>query len=196
MRAKVSAAAGTRSSRGRKASVGSTLRPGRRQRAYFSEATRIASAAGHRLEGVLPERLKRPAAGAMHHHPAYRAGDQRSQFEQAYPQGLDLRLAQRRGQAVPKQRHQIVGAGVQQQTKGIGQEAGTAQTVGGKSVLEFGNAVFTLSPVLIEVEDLRGGARTVGDDITQAAAAGAVLGFDADAARALRQRLLRCRKLL
>src|SRR5664280_1166190 len=185
MRAKVSAAAGTRSSRGRKASVGNTLRPGRCKRAYFSEVSRIASAAGHRLESVLPERLKGPAAGAMHHHAAYRAGDQRSQFEQAYPQGLDLRLAQRRGQAVPKQRHQIVGAGVQQQTKGIGQEAGTAQTVGGKAVLEFGNAVFTLSPVLIEVEDLRGGARTVGDDITQAAAAGAVLGFDADAARAL-----------
>src|ERR1035441_4071039 len=97
-RVKISVAGGTRSSRGRKASVGSTLRPGRCQRAYFSEATRIASAAGHRLEGVLPERLKRPAAGAMHHHPAYRAGDQRSQFEQAYPQGLDLRLAQRRGQ--------------------------------------------------------------------------------------------------
>src|SRR5664279_2840869 len=58
-RVKISGAAGTRSSRGRKASVGSTLRPGRRQRAYFSEATRIASAAGHRLEGVLPERLKR-----------------------------------------------------------------------------------------------------------------------------------------
>src|SRR5664279_2364097 len=151
----------------------------------FRESAGIASAAGHRLESVLPERLKRPAAGAMHHHAAYRAGDQRSQFEQAYPQGLDLRLAQRRGQAVPKQRHQIVGAGVQQQTKGIGQEAGTAQTVGGKSVLEFGNAVFTLSPVLIEVEDLRGGARTVGDDITQAAAAGAMFGFAANAARAL-----------
>src|SRR5664279_1811831 len=184
-RVKISVAAETRSSRGRKASVGSTLRPGRRQRAYFSEATRIASAAGHRLEGVLPERLKRPAAGAMHHHAAYRAGDQRSQFEQAYPQGLDLRLAQRRGQAVPKQRHQIVGAGVQQQTKGVGQKTLAAQTVGGKAVLQFGNAVFTLSPVLIEVEDLRGGARTVGDHVTQAAAAGAVFGFAADAARAL-----------
>src|SRR5664280_863054 len=185
MRAKVSAAAGTRSSRGRKASVGNTLLPGRCKRAYFSEVSRIASAAGHRLEGVLPERLKRPAAGAVHHHPAHRAGDQRFQFEQAYPQGLDLRLAQRRGQAVPKQRHQIVGAGMQQQTKGVGQKTLTAQAVGGESVLQFGDTVFTLAPVLIEVENFCGGARAVGDDITQGAAAGAVLGFDADAARAL-----------
>src|SRR5664280_1363937 len=185
MRAEVSAAAGTRSSRGRKASVGNTLRPGRCKRAYFSEVSRIASAAGHCLEGILPERLKGPAAGAMHHHAAYRAGDQRSQFEQAYPQGLDLRLAQRRGQAVAKQRHQIVGAGVQQQTKGIGQKTLAAQTVGGKSVLQFGDTVFAFSAVLIEVEDLRGGARAVGDHVTQAAAAGAVFGFDADAARAL-----------
>src|SRR5664279_3216477 len=107
------------------------------QTVLFSEVSRIASAAGHCLEGILPERLKGPAAGAMHHHAAYRAGDQRSQFEQAYPQGLDLRLAQRRGQAVAKQRHQIVGAGVQQQTKGIGQKTLAAQTVGGKSVLQL-----------------------------------------------------------
>src|SRR5664280_292520 len=61
----------------------------------------------------------------------------------------------------------------------------TAQAVGGESVLQFLDAVFALAPVLIEVEDLRGGARTVGDHVTQGAAAGAVLGFDADAARAL-----------
>src|SRR5664279_4034475 len=185
MRAKVSAAARTRSSRGRKGAWETHFGLGGASGLSFGESAGIASAAGHRLESVLPERLKRPAAGAMHHHAAYRAGDQRSQFEQAYPQGLDLRLAQRRGQAVPKQRHQIVGAGVQQQTKGVGQKTLAAQTVGGKAVLEFGNAVFTLSPVLIEVEDLRGGARTVGDDITQAAAAGAVFSFAADAARAL-----------
>ena len=54
---------------------------------------------------------------------------------------------------------QIVREGVQEQTKGVGQEAMTAEPVGPEAVLELFDPVFAFSALVVEAKDLGTAAR-------------------------------------
>src|SRR5215470_16825701 len=69
---------------------------------------------------------------------------------------------------------------MQQQAEGVGQKAVTAQAVGAETVLEFFNAVLTFTAVVVKSEDLGSSASDIGDQETQIASDGVVLGLVAD----------------
>ena len=70
---------------------------------------------------------------------------------------------------VAEQHHQIVSRRVQQQAKRIGQEAVTAQAVGGETVLEFLDAVFAFAAPVVKVENVFGPSGAIGDRVVHAA---------------------------
>ena len=128
--------------------------------------------------------LKGPAAGEMEADAAGGVADASADFEELGAQSFDLRRAPRLRQVLAKQVDQIVGEAIQQQAKGVGQKAMTAQPVGAKTVFEFLDAVFTLATFLVEGKDLRGATAAVGNHEAQIGSGGGVLGFVADAALA------------
>ena len=77
---------------------------------------------------------------------------------------------------------QVVGKGVQEQTKRIGQEAMTAKPVGMEAVLKLFDPVLALPALVIEAKDLGTAAGAVGDQEAKIGAGGGVLGFGDDAA--------------
>ena len=78
---------------------------------------------------------------------------------------------------------QVVGEGVQEQAKRVGQEAMTAEPVGTEAVLELLNAVLAFSALVVEAKDLGTAARAVGDQETKIGTRGGMLGFGDDAAQ-------------
>ena len=80
------------------------------------------------------ERLERPAAGKVDPDAAGGLVDARAELEDADAERFDLRGPQRRRQAEAEQVDEVVREAVQEQTKGIGQEAVATQPVGGKAV--------------------------------------------------------------
>ena len=90
--------------------------------------------------------------------------DASADFEEPGAQRFDLDRAPRLRQLQQtKQIDQIVGEGMQQQAEGVGQKAVAAQAVGAETVLEFLNAVFTFTAVVVKSEDLGSSARDIGD---------------------------------
>ena len=77
---------------------------------------------------------------------------------------------------------QVVGEGVQEQAKGIGQEAMTAEPVGMEAVLELLNPVLAFSTFVVKAKDLGFAAGGVGDQEAKIGTGGGVLGFGDDAA--------------
>ena len=77
---------------------------------------------------------------------------------------------------------QIVGEGVEEQAKSVGQEAMTAEPVGMEAVLELLNPVLAFSALVVEAKDLGTAARAVGDQEAKIGTGGGVLGFGDDAA--------------
>jgi hypothetical protein len=77
---------------------------------------------------------------------------------------------------------QIVGEGVEEQAKSVGQEAMTAEPVGMEAVLELLNPVLAFSALVVEAKDLGTAARTIGDQEAKIGTGGGVLGFGDDAA--------------
>jgi hypothetical protein len=53
---------------------------------------------------------------------------------------------------------------VQEQTEGVGQKTMAAEAVGAKAVLEFLDAVFALTAIVVKGKDLGSAAGTVGDE--------------------------------
>src|SRR6201981_2865758 len=78
---------------------------------------------------------------------------------------------------------QVVGKGVQEQTKRIGQEAMTAKPVGRKAVLELFDPVLALPALVIEAKHLGTAAGAVGNQEAKIGAGGGVLGFGNNAAQ-------------
>ena len=78
---------------------------------------------------------------------------------------------------------QVVGEGVQEQAKGVGQEAMTAEPVGTEAVLELLNPVLAFSALVVEAKDLGTAAGAVGDQEAKIGTGGGVLGFGYDAAQ-------------
>ena len=76
---------------------------------------------------------------------------------------------------------QVVGECVQEQAKGISQEAVTAEPVGMEAVLELFDAVLALPALVIEAENLGTATGTVGHQEAQISAGSRVLGFGDDA---------------
>src|ERR1700681_1772926 len=77
---------------------------------------------------------------------------------------------------------QVIGEAVQEQTEGVGQKAVTAQAVGAETVFELLDAVLAFATIIVKRKDLRGAARSVGDQEAQIGARDGVLGLVADAA--------------
>ena len=69
---------------------------------------------------------------------------------------------------------QVVGEGVQEQAKRVGQEAMTAKPVGTEAVLELLNPVLAFSAFVVEAKDLGTAARAVGDQETKIGTGGGV----------------------
>jgi hypothetical protein len=70
---------------------------------------------------------------------------------------------------------------MQEQAEGVGQKAVAAQAVGAETVLEFFDAVFTFTAVVVKSEDLGSSARDIGDHEAQVGSHRGVLGLVADA---------------
>jgi len=105
----------------------------------------------------------------------------RTEFEELGTQGFDLGRAPGRRQVVTEEVDQVVGATVQKQAKRIGQKAMTAQAVGTEPVFELLDAVLTLAAIIVESEDLRSAAGTVGHNEPQVGSGCGVFGLVADA---------------
>ena len=71
---------------------------------------------------------------------------------------------------------------MQEQTKGVGQEAVTAEPIGMKAVLELLDAVFAFAAIVVKGKDLSSTAGTVSDEEAQVGSGDSVLGLVADAA--------------
>src|SRR6516225_4644061 len=103
-------------------------------------------------------------------------------FEEPGAQSFDLYRAPRfRQLQKTKLIDQVVGEGMQQQAEGVGQKAVAAQAVGAKTVLEFFDAVFAFTAVVVKSKDLGSLARGIGDHEAQIGSDGVVLGLVADA---------------
>ena len=79
-----------------------------------------------------------------------------------------------------KEVDQVVGDPVQKQAEGVSQKAVATQTVCTEAVLQFFDAVLTLSAIGVKSKDLRRGTRTVGNEKTKVSSDRSVLGFVAD----------------
>src|ERR1700740_79893 len=78
---------------------------------------------------------------------------------------------------------QVVGKGVQEQTKRIGQEAMTAKPVGMEAVLELFDPVLALPALVIEAKHLGTAGGAVGNQEAKIGASGGVVGFGDNAAQ-------------
>ena len=72
---------------------------------------------------------------------------------------------------------EVIGEGVQEQTKSVTQEAATTEPVGMQAVLELFDAVLALPALVIEAENLGTATGTVGHQEAKIGAGGRVLGF-------------------
>ena len=77
---------------------------------------------------------------------------------------------------------QIVGEGVEEQAKSVGQEAMTAEPVSMEAVLELLNPVLAFSTLVVKAKDLGTAAGAVADQEAKIGTGGGVLGFGDDAA--------------
>src|SRR3990172_2147319 len=105
-------------------------------------------------------------------------------FEQLEPQGFHPSLSELGSSkdVETKQHQQLVGQGMELESKGIGAVAVTGEPVGEKIALEFLDPVLTLSSVVIAVKDFFGSARSVGNDKTEVVAQRAHFDLDHDSA--------------
>ena len=78
---------------------------------------------------------------------------------------------------------QVVGEGVQEQAKRVGQKAMTAEPVGMEAVLELLNPVLAFSTLVVKAKDLGTAAGAVADQEAKIGTGGGVLGFGDDAAQ-------------
>src|ERR1700688_1505532 len=136
------------------------------------------------LRGIadgLEEILKRPTAGQVNTDATSCFADARPDLEQLNAQSFDLCGAHRRRKFQAKQVDGVGGETMQKQAESIGSEAGGAQALGGKTILEFLNAVLTLPAIVIEGKNGTAAAFQVGDQETQVATGMGMFGLVADA---------------
>jgi len=130
--------------------------------------------------------LKGPALGERDADAARRSPHARRALEDPVAQSLDLDRAQAGWQAQAKEIGEVVGGGMQQQSKLVGDEAMAAQPVGGEAVFQLFDAVLALAAnggcaaVVVEAEaGLRAGGRA-GHQEAKVGARRCVLHFVAD----------------
>ena len=91
--------------------------------------------------GIAEQSLKGPAASQVNADAAGGLANASAEFEQVGSQGFDLRRAPGLRQMMSEEVDQVIGGGVQEQAKSIGQEAMAAQAVGAEAVFEFLNTL-------------------------------------------------------